>query len=50
MNKVLTSVIKWAAPCVLFIFRDEILSLLALIIMGMMCLTGLIAERERCRE
>lgn len=46
MKKRLTRAMMWLAPCILFIFHDEILSLLALSIMGLMCLGGMIAARE----
>ncbi|MBO5967325.1 MAG: hypothetical protein J6S14_02370 [Clostridia bacterium] len=46
MKRRLASALMWLAPCILFIFRDEILSLMALCIMGVMCIGGLIAARE----
>lgn len=46
MKKSLTRALMWICPCILFIFHDEILSLLALVIMGLMCLCGFIAARE----
>lgn len=49
MKGFFASAVKWILPCVLFIFRDEVLSLLALSVMGVMCLIGLVMERERCR-
>ena len=42
----LTRGLCFLAPCVLFIFRDEVLSLLALLVMGVMCIGGIIMARE----
>ena len=46
MKRALARVLPFLAPCVLFIFRDEILLLLALSIMGVMCIGGIIMARE----
>ena len=46
MIKRLTSVLWFLAPSLLFAFNDEILSLLALSIMGIMVIGGIIMARE----
>lgn len=43
----LASTLAFLSPAFLFVFRDEILSLLALSIMGVMCIIGLLIERAR---
>ena len=47
MKRKLASAMSFISPCVLFVFRDEILSLLALSIMGVMCILGLLIARSR---
>lgn len=46
MKTKLASAFAWMAPCVLFLFRDEILSLLALLALSLMALAGIIMARE----
>lgn len=36
MDQAISRVAKWIAPCLLFLYRDEILSLLALAVMMVM--------------
>jgi len=50
MKKNLTSLLFWLAPLVLLLFRDEILSLLALSIMGVMCIGGILVKRVKMYE
>ena len=47
MKKRLTSLLFWLAPLLLLFYGDEILSLLALSIMGVMCIGGILVERSR---
>ena len=47
MKQKLTSALWFLAPSLLFLFRDEILSLMALSIMGVMCIGGILVERSR---
>lgn len=46
MKKRLTSVLLFLAPSLLFAFNDEIISLLALSIIGVMVIGGIINARE----
>ena len=46
MKKKLASVLIWLFPCVLFIPGDEVLSLLALMILSFMVLAGIVMARE----
>ena len=45
MKKRLTSGFFFALPCLLFLFNDEILSLLALSVMSVMCIGGILVRR-----
>lgn len=47
MNKKYASTLMMFSPCVLFLFNDEVLSYLALSIMGVMCIVGLLIARAR---
>lgn len=41
---------KYIAPCVLFMFNNEILSLIALCVIGVVFIGNILAARERCSQ
>ena len=45
MKRRIASALMFFLPCMLFLFNDEILSLLALSIMSVMCIGGILVRR-----
>lgn len=50
MKQRLTSAVWFLSPLLLLLFGDEILSLLALSVMGVMCIGGVLVKRARLYE
>ena len=49
MSTIWSRIILWVSPCLMFLWNNEIVSLLALAILLVLFIGKIIAEREKCR-